>query len=152
MYMYNGVLRRMDWKFKSDNFRGVSLHDCSISGWTRGEDTEVGFEDGFDVFANDRANDTGRHKRTGKAAVVLKNAALVSGELSGNNGTEALTEADIAGLELDVLDFKRLPDSVLFACDAFRNGRDAGFCELEFACSGVIFCWNDYTDDAWFQR
>ena len=142
----------MDWKYKSVCFRGVSLHDCAISGWISGGDTVVEFEDGFDVFADDPQNDTGRHKRTGKAAVVLKNAAFISGELSDNNDTGTLAESDIAGLELDVLDFKRFPDSVLFACDAFRNGRDAGYCELEFSCSDVIFCWNDYTDDAWFQR
>ena len=136
----------------SSVFRGVSLHDCAISGWISGEDTVCEFEDGFDVFADNPENITGRHKRTGKAAVVLKNAVFVSCELSDDNGTTALTETDIAGLELDVLDFRRFPDSVLFACDAFRNGRDAGFCELEFSCSEVIYCWNDYTDDAWFQR
>ena len=142
----------MDWKYKSDFFRGVSLHDCSISGWIRGVDTVVEFDEGFDVFAGDPQNDTGRHKRTGKSAVVLKNAAFMSGELSVDNGTTELSEADIAGLEFDVLDFKRFPDSVVFACDAFRNGRDAGFCELEFSCSEVIYCWDDYTDDAWFQQ
>ena len=142
----------MEWKYKSDSFRGVSLHDCEISEWVFGADIICVFGDGFDVFANDPQNDTGRHKRTGKAAVVLKNAAFRSGELSDDNSTAALTEADIAGLELDVLDFKKLPDAVLFACDAFRDGRDAGFCELEFSCSEVIYCWNAYTDDAWFQR
>ena len=142
----------MDWKYKSGDFRGVSLHDCAISGWTSGEDIICVFEDGFDVFAENPENSTGRHKRTGKAAVVLKNAAFVSGGLSDNNGTSAITQEDISALELDVLDFKRFPDSVLFACDAFRNGRDAGFCELEFSCSEVIYCWNGYTDDAWFQR
>ena len=142
----------MDWKYKSDNFRGVSLHDCSISGWICGKDTVVEFEDGFDVFSDNPENITGRHKRTGKSAVVLKNAAFISGELSDDNGTAALKQADIAGLELDVLDFKRFPDSVLIACDAFRDGRDSGFCELEFSCSEVLYCWNDYTDDAWFQR
>lgn len=142
----------MDWKYKSDNFRGVSVHDCEISEWVFGEDIVCVFEDGFDVFADDPQNDTGRHKRTGKAAVVLKNAAFRSGELSDDNGTATITQADIAGLELDVLDFKNLPDAVLFACDAFRDGRDAGFCELEFSCSEVLYCWNDYTDDAWFQR
>ena len=142
----------MDWKYKSGNFRGVSLHDCTISGWQRGDDTIVWFEDGFDVFAENPENSTGRHKRTGKAAVVLKNASFISGELSDSNGTAALAEADLEVLELDVLDFKRFPDAVLFACDAFRNGRDAGFCELEFSCSDVVYCWNAYTDDAWFQR
>ena len=142
----------MDWKYKSDNFRGVSLHDCAISRWIFREDIVCEFEDGFDVFADNAQNSTGRHKRTGKSAVILKNAAFVSGELSDDNGTAAITRSDISGLELDVLDFKRFPDTVLFACDAFRDGRDAGFCELEFSCSEVIYCWNDYTDDAWFQR
>lgn len=142
----------MDWQYTSSVFGSVSLHDCEISGWVFGGDIICEFEDGFDVLADSPGNTTGRHKRTGKAAVVLKKAAFVSGELSDENGAAALGEADIAGLELDVLDFRRLPDSVLFACDAFRNGRDVGFCELEFSCSEVIYCWNGYTDDAWFQR
>lgn len=142
----------MDWKFTDSVFGSVSLHDCEISGWIFGSDTVCEFEEGFDVFADNPHNSTGRHKRTGRSAVVLKNAAFRLCELSDDNGTSVLTEADISGLELDVLDFKRLPDSAVFACDAFINGRDAGFCELEFACSEVIYCWNEYTDDAWFQR
>ena len=150
--VYVNEVWRIEWKYKSGIFRGVSLHDCEISGWVIGEDTVVRFEDGFDVFAENPENSTGRHKRTGKAAVVLKKAAFISGKLSDDNGTAALTEDSITDLELDVLDFKRLPDSVLFACDAFRNGRDAGFCELEFSCADVIYCWNGYTGDAWFLR
>lgn len=142
----------MEWKYTSNLFGGVSLHDCEISGWGFGENTVCKFAEGFDVFADNPENTAGRHKRTGKAAVILKEAAFISGKLSDSNGVTALTEADIAGLELDVLDFRRLPDSVLFSCDAFRNGRDAGFCELEFSCSEVLYCWNEYTDDAWFQR
>lgn len=142
----------MDWKYASSVFGSVILHDYEISRWILGDDIICVFEEGFDVFADNPQNDTGRHKHTGKAEVVLKNAAFVSGELYDDEVTRKLSKDDLLKLELDVLDFKRLPNSVIFACDAFKNGKDAGFCELEFSCSEVIYLWNEFTEDAWFQE
>ncbi|MDE6728706.1 MAG: hypothetical protein K2J80_12335 [Oscillospiraceae bacterium] len=128
------------------------MHDHEISDWVFGDDIICVLDRGFDVFADNPMNDTGRHKHTGNAAVVLKNAEFVSGELSQNeNETRTIKKEDLSALELDVLDFVRLPDSVEFACDAFENGR-LEFCKLEFSCSDVIYCWNEFTDDAWFQE
>ena len=143
----------MGWRHTIDIFGSVTLHDCEISCWIFGENITCVLEGCFDVFADNPQNNTGRHKRTGRAEVVLKKAGFVSGELSKDEGeTKLLTKDDLSELELDVLDFKRLPGSVIFCCDAFKNGRDSGYCELEFSCSEVIYCWNEYTDDAWFQR
>lgn len=33
--------------------------------------------------------------------------------------------------------------------DAFD---DSMFCKLLFKVSGVEFCWNEFVEDAWFQR
>lgn len=143
----------MDWKYTSGIFDSVTLHDHEISGWVFGDDIICVLDRGFDVFADNPMNDTGRHKHTGKAEVVLKSAAFVSGELSDDeSGTKAITKEYLPGLELEVLDFKRLPDSVIFCGDAFKDGKNAGYCELEFSCSDVIYRWNEFTDDAWFQE
>ncbi len=72
----------MDMKFVSDDIDSISLHDCDISEFKFGEDIELIFEDGFDVASPNPLNGTGRHKRTGEAAVVLKNGRYVSGEMS----------------------------------------------------------------------
>ena len=68
----------MDFKYCAET--GVTLHDCEISEWIFGEDITLVFEDGFDVFANCPENDTGRHKRTGKSAVILKSSGFISGK------------------------------------------------------------------------
>lgn len=132
---------------------GVTLHDCEITEWIFQENITMIFEDGFDVFANCPENDTGRHKRTGESAVVLKNAGFVSGKAYlANNEEKQVNKEDLPDMEFDVLDFKILPDSVIIECDAWKNGKDAGFCELEFSCEKVLYCWNEFTDDTWFQK
>ena len=153
----------MTFKHCAEN--GVTLHDCDITEWEFAEDITFVFEDGFDVFADCPQNDTGRHMHTGKSAVILKNAEFVSGEASlgntyygagegfGEAKTRTVSKEEMTQLELEVLDFKILPDSVFLECDAWKNdGEDAGFCEFEFSCEGVLFQWNEFTDDAWFQR
>lgn len=151
----------MNFKYCADT--GVTLHDCEITEWIFGDDITAVFEDGFDVFKDCPQNDTGHHKHTGKATVVLKNAGFVSGEVSiGNsycgvgegfteNECKPLSFEEIPGLELEVLDFKILPDGAVFMCDVWKNGEDAGFCEIEFSCGSVEFRWDEFTDDAWFE-
>ena len=141
----------MDFKYCAET--GVTLHDCEISEWIFTEDTTMIFEDGFDVFANCPENDTGRHKRTGKSAVILKNSDFVSGKAYlANNEEKQVNKEELPDMEFDVLDFKILPDSVIIECDAWKDGKDAGFCELEFYCKKVFYCWNEFIDDAWFQK
>lgn len=141
----------MDFKICAET--GVTLHDCEISEWIFGDDITLVFEDGFDVFANCPENDTGRHKRTGKSAVILKNSVFVSGKAYlANNEEKQINKEELPDMEFDILDFKILPDSVIIECDAWKYGKDAGFCELEFSCEKVFYCWNDFTDDAWFQK
>ncbi len=142
----------MDWSFVSDDCGSVSLHDCEISRWAFGKDIICEFDDGFDVFADNPQNDTGRHKRTGKSEVVLKGAAYVSGELYSDGGTKTLAMENLSEQELWVLDFRRLINSVTLACDAFKDNKDAGFCTLEFMCAEVLYRWNEFTEDAWFQE
>lgn len=151
----------MNFKYHADT--GVSLHDCGITEWVFGNDITAVFGDGFDVFKDCPQNGTGHSKRTGKAAVVMKNGKFVKGEVSLGNTYYAAGEGfpeteckplsleEIPERELEVLDFRILPDGAVFMCDAWKNGEDAGFCEIEFSCESVEFRWNEFTDDAWFD-
>ncbi len=151
----------MNFKYSADT--GVTLHDCDITEWIFGDDISAVFEDGFDVFKDCPQNDTGHSKHTGKAAVVLKNGKFIKGEVSlGNTYYEAgegfpeteckpLTLEEIPELEFEVLDFKILPDGAVFMCDAWKDGEDAGFCEIEFSSDAVLFQWNEFTENAWFD-
>ena len=143
----------MDWKFQTNDCR-VTLHDHEITEFVFDEDITLIFEDGFDVFADCSLNKTGRHKQTGKAAVILKNSKFVSGFISSGFVDRHITQDELLQLELEVLDFRRLPDSVILECDAWSRDthKDAGFCEAEFSCTDVLFGWNEFTDDAWFQK
>lgn len=150
----------MEWRFVSDDTDSISLHDCDISEFVFGCDIVLMFEDGFDVAAPNPLNETGRHKRTGKAAVVLKNGRYVSGEMSlgrvYNSAGEGFTdecrliaESELSALELEVLEFKLENGTVFFVGD---SRKERNFCELKFTCDTMLFCWNEFTDDAWFQE
>ena len=143
----------MDRKYKT-NENNITLHDHEITEWIFGEDITLVFEDGFDVFADCALNDTGRHKQTGKSEVILKNGRFVSGFISLGFVDRNVTRDELRQLELEVLDFKRLPRGIVLDCDAWNQDtrKDAGFCEIEFSCEDVLYCWDEFKDDAWFQK
>lgn len=143
----------MNWKYRSDDCRSVSLHDHELSEiLSDGGELLLMFNYGFDVCAENPLNETGRHKHTGKAAVALENGRFLEGTLCVSQTEEKpLREEDIPSLTIEVLDFKRYPDSVFLACDAWHAEHGVCYCQIELACSGAAFCWNEFTDDAWFQ-
>lgn len=143
----------MLWKYRSDDYRSVSLHDHDLTEClSDGGELLLMFNYGFDVCAENPLNETGRHKHTGKAAVALKNGRFLEGTLYTSDKEEKpLREEEIGTLTIEVLDFKRYPDSAFLACDAWHAEHGVCYCQIEFACSGVEFCWNEFTDDAWFQ-
>lgn len=143
----------MDRKYRSDDYQTVSLHDHSLTECLHnGDELLLMFEDGFDVCAENPLNDTGRHKHTGKAAVALENGRFLEGTLFISKTEEKpLREEEIAAVEPEIKDFTRYPDSVFLACEAWHAEHGVCYCQIEFACTGVEFCWNEFTDDAWFQ-
>ena len=148
----------MDWKFVSDDLNSVSLHDCDISDFVYGGDIELIFENGFDITAENPLNDTRRHKRTGKAAVLLKGGKLLSAEYPSyedENGktvpAKEIAQSELPSLELEVYDIDDYENGVVaFTCFAWVNNMK--FCRIKFYCDELLFCWNEFTDDAWFQR
>lgn len=149
----------MDWKFVSDDMDSISLHDCDISEFIFGEDIELIFEDGFDVTASNPLNGTGRHKRTGKAAVILKNGRFISAEYPSyeENGNtvpaESIALNELSRLELEVYDIDGYENGVLtLACNAWNTDNGSAFCTVTISCEKILFCWSEFTDDAWFQK
>ena len=139
----------MGWKIVTDD-SNVSLHDHLITEIEMNEDVVLHFENGFDVTKGNSVNSTGRHMHTGKSAVILHNAVLFEGIKWLNDESERkLTVEDFSEVDFEVLSFSYEGEMVELCGDAFD---DSMFCKLLFKVSGVEFCWNEFVEDAWFQR
>jgi len=130
-----------DWRFCSQEDDTISLHDCVMDRveWDKGGLWLI-FEDGFNVAKDNSLNPTGRHRLTGKAAVFLKNGSYLE---------SAIQREQLAELSPEVLDFTWEPEKrhlSIFAID------DVGYCEINFSCESLWFCWNELPEDAWFQE
>lgn len=146
----------MEWEFVSDDFNSLSLHDCDISEFVFEDDMALIFEYGFDICAENPLNETGRHKRTGKASVLLKNGKFVSAEYPEYTETDGsvipakkIDPKELQPLELEVYSFDY--ESGIFGLDCLAWTNKHLLCRVQFSCSEVLFCWNEFTDDAWFQ-
>lgn len=150
----------MDWKFVSDDIDSISLHDCDITAWEFGEKIALLFGDGFDVCAENPLNGTGRHKRTGKAAVVLKNGKLISAEYpecTDRNDkivpAEEISLNELLKLELETTSFEYESGILTLECYVWEPPKSGNsFCVVKLSCDELLFCWNEFTDDAWFQE
>ena len=149
----------MNWKYITESDE-VSLHDCIVTEWVFGEDITLNFEDGFDVCRTNPLNDTGRHKRTGESAAILKNAKFISAELSAYTVTHSdKTTEEIPATELTFDEIAKFADAEILSSD-YENGVFTleglaeiphGFFEVILFCDKPLYCWNEFTDDAWFQ-
>ncbi|SHL77636.1 hypothetical protein SAMN02745136_05675 [Anaerocolumna jejuensis DSM 15929] len=129
----------------------ISLHDHLVSEIQVGRDIALLFEDGFDVTVNNIYNNTGRHKLTGKSAVILYEATYIEGSkfLSDNN-EKKIEVSSFSKLDLEVLDFSY--DSNTDIVEVYGEAWDESvFCKLKFKVTKVTYCWNEFVDDAWFQ-
>ena len=173
----------MNWKYITESDE-VSLHDCIVTEWLFGEDITLNFEDGFDVCRTNPLNDTGRHKRTGESAVILKNAKFISAEYSAYTVTHSdKTTEEIPATELTFDEIAKFVDAtssgarpitirlmndeiakfadVEILSSDYENGvftltglagiHDGDFFRVLLSCDKPLYCWNEFTDDAWFQ-
>jgi len=147
------------WKYKSCDIENISLHDHFIDEiLVNGNDILLMFGEGFDVVKTHSLNDTGKSKHTTKSQIVLKNSKFLKGVIHHEQQQE---EFDIDGLlnstcSFEVLDWTlnfKVGDEIvtLFGNMCWENSNKREFSELEFSCSDVLFCWNDYSEDAWFE-
>ena len=153
------------WKYESCDIENISLHDHSIDAIQEsGNNILLIFNDGFDVAKTHPLNDTGKFKHTATSQIILKNAKLHSGIMYRWSWQKKMREQEeikfthfsLSGYSFEVLDwrlnFKAENGTVklcgnMFSEDVLENG----YSELEFSCDDVLFCWNDYSEDAWLE-
>ena len=140
----------MNWKVITEDTE-ISLHDHVITDVEIGKDIILYFEDGFDVTRENACNNTGRHKLTGNAAVVLQNATFIEViKYLADNAEKRVALEELRDLEFEMLKFtedNEKQEVVIFG-DAWD---ECAFSKLVFWASGVLYCWNEFVDDAWFQ-
>lgn len=154
----------MNWRYITES-EEITLHDCIVTGWVFGEDIALNFEGGFDVYSDNPLNNTGRHKRTGESAVILKNAKFISAEFPAYTVTHSdKTTEEIPAKEVTFDEIAKFADAEILSSD-YENGVftleglaeiQHGFCKNGFfrvliSCDKPLYCWNEFTDDAWFQ-
>lgn len=152
-----------DWYFCSQEDDTISLHDCVMNRleWDKGGLWLI-FEDGFDVTKDNSLNPTGRHRLTGKAAVFLKNGSYLEGAWNRNCTMQnpgdsepiplqeiSIQREQLAELSPEVLDFIWEPEKRHLSITAID---DVGYCEINFSCESLWFCWNELPEDSWFQE
>ncbi len=148
-----------NWNYYSKEENSISLHDCNITGVTFCKDIILSFQDGFDVTAENSLNNTGRHKRTGEAVVVLKNGNYVDGYFIKPMPDGTYSEEDklkrerIEYHKIEVLAFVRDHQKKQFTIEGcpWKDAAQYIECYLHFTCDEAIFCWNEFVQDAWFQ-
>ena len=162
------------WRFRSEDWETISLHDCRISIIEQTEDRLVlFFAEGFDVERDNPLNPTGRHRNTGPAAVLLEGGHFLEGAF-GRNVVESVRSADgtfqdvplqehpmdedifLHKLELEVMAYQWDRDKGRFTLDCDHLTNEGPWpriwCQIVLACDRAVFCWNDLPRDAWFQK
>ena len=153
------------WKYKSSDFENISLHDHYIDAiQTNGNDILFIFNEGFDIVKTHPLNDTGVSKRTTDSQIVLKNSKFLNGAIQHWDWQEKKSEQEEINLvwllnstfSFEVLDWFlnfKVEDGVvsLKGNMCWENSSKREYSELEFSCGDVLFCWNDYSEDAWFE-
>ncbi|MCL2225020.1 MAG: hypothetical protein FWB96_08665 [Defluviitaleaceae bacterium] len=153
------------WKYESCDIESISLHDHSID-TIRISDNNISliFNEGFDVAKTHPLNGTGKSKHTDTSQIVLKNAKFLSGAMHRWAQQEMNCEQEkfdlawfhSASCSFEVLDWElgfNAEDGMVKLCgNMFSNDAPNGeYSELEFSCNNVLFCWNNYVEDAWFE-
>ncbi|MCL2638798.1 MAG: hypothetical protein FWD48_10575 [Oscillospiraceae bacterium] len=140
------------WKYKSCDNQNISLHDHSIDKiFLDNDDIILFFSEGFDVVKTHELNNTGKSKHTTASQIVLKNAKFIRGFI----GEEEIKFDSLINLTCDfeILEFNsgEKTFSIYANSCSYKPKYDREYAEIEFSCSEVLFCWNDYSNNAWFE-
>ena len=153
------------WKYESCDLENISLHDNFIDKiQTERNDILLIFNEGFDVVKTHPLNDTGKSKRTTASQIILRNSKFSKGIIHHSERQKKRSEQeeiDFAWLLNSTCYFEVLDWVLNFKVEAgvvslkgnmcWENSPKREYSELEFSCSDVLFCWNDYSEDAWFE-
>lgn len=138
------------WKYCSEDFDTISLHDNIIDSVEDKENIIINFLDGFDVIANNSENKTGRHKHTSAGIIELVDGKLIEAVFDNSpacsSKQDKLLINELKSIEvLESENDKRANEFMIYGIIG------KGFCEVKFSCSKVLIRWNEYSGDAWFQ-
>ena len=163
----NLYLRGKDmWKYESCDIENISLHDHFIDEvQTDGNDILFTLNEGFDVVKTHPLNNTGKSKRTTASQIALKNSKFIKGTIHHWKWQEKENrqeEIDLAWFLNSACSFKVLDWTLNFKAEDgtvllngimyWESSPKGEYSELEFSCRDVLFCWNDYSEDAWFEE
>jgi len=148
------------WKYESCDWENIALHDNVIDRiCLNGNDILLVFDDGFDVVKTHHLNDTGKSKHTTASQIILKNGVLKKGIVFRDVGKDKQRQEEKIDLSwlmnfplgIDVARFK-VENNVLIL-DSYKITYDnkVDFLTIEISSSDVLFCWDDYSSDAWFE-
>lgn len=135
--------------FSSENVSTISLHDMIINKIIFGEDIELIFPDGFAVTKENENNLTGRHKQTGQASVHLIAGKYIGGKNCDNDNTIEKEVLEFLILELLSFEWDEEKQKLIVFGNAISGKGDV--VELNFSCTKIIFSWNGFVKDAWFE-
>ena len=148
------------WKYESYDFENISLHDHVVDEIRLdGKDILLVFKEGFDIVKTHALNNTGKSKQTTSAQMILKDGNLIKGTVLRYVGAERQgTEEKIDlvwllnfahGIEVHSFGIKE-GVFFLYSHEILYDDK-VDFLTLEISCSQVLFCWGDYSSDAWFE-
>ena len=155
-----------NWKFQSNRLDEIYLHDNVITEFVKeGNDVILLFNDiedgvayGFDVCKENPLNNTGKHKLTGRAAIILKDFSLLEGkEHLVGNVTNTLDEDHLFDGHLHdqiVSSFEWNDHSKTFTLYSFPDENPSKYYRIDFVfhCSEAFACWNEFVQDSWFEE
>jgi hypothetical protein len=152
------------WKYQSSDVENISLHDQVIDEiQTHDDDILLIFNEGFDVVKTHPLNDTGKSKHTTASQIILRNAEFLKGithHWAGQEKKSEQEEFDIAWFlkstcSFEVLDLDFNAEDGVVSLNGnmcLEISPKMEYSELEFSCNEFLFCWNDYSEDAWFEE
>lgn len=149
------------WIYQSNEYEHISLHDNEINEiYIENNDIILTFNDGFDVVKTHPLNDTSKSKHTTKSQIILQNSkftyatlCLGTNKMTGTDEYERLTYSPFVDAFdcYEVLAFS-YEKGILNLLGNLTGGEYKNdVFELNFLISDLIFCWNDYSQDSWFE-
>lgn len=151
-----------NWRFCSQEDDTISLHDCVMDRveWDK-DGLWLIFEDGFNITKDNSLNPTGRHRHTEKAAAFLKNGSYLEGAWNRNCMYKGPGVPDLIPMQEVLIPRERFvdwsPEVMGFIWEPEKRHLSItaidsiGYCEINFSCEELWFCWNELPEDAWFQ-
>jgi len=143
------------WRFESNDHQDIELHDNFINKIIV-EDGNIllVFSDGFDVVKTHPLNNTQKSKHTTESQITLLNAQFIKGNVFIRKDEKRefdYSELTKRFVHFMVSQFKIENDELYLFGNLDADGLKSEAAEIWFYCSDVIFCWNDYSSDAWFE-